>query len=621
MPSGVITLQQGLNGYLGGEDTYIFQERPDELGHYTQASLFVGYKQKYAGLLRFDLSPLLANTRITRATLQLYGVGWSGANISASAYAISRTATLSETTWNQARTAKFWAMAGCNDPSSDRRANPEATIITTGLSRWYSLDLTSLAQGWQNGDVANNGILLRGDSLVADYFLFASAEYGTSELRPRLVIEYEGVAAPTPTAVPTLAATKTPTLVPTPTRTATPTLPPSLPITVTLQQGLNGYTGTEDTYLYRDAPDVSYHAYPVLRVGQKQQYAMLLRFDLSLIPSNAVVTWATLQIYGVSWSTTGVGMGAYTVLRSTDLSQATWSRAQIDNPWAVAGCDSTITDRRARYESGAMTTGAEQWSVFTVTSAVQEWVGGRLANNGFLLRAILTKYTDYVNFASSEFSDEARRPRLVITYHLPGGSSPPSLVIGHITDVHVGGTVVEPLVGSALRTLSNQAQVLVDTGDCTQDGTVDQTIAYWELVSANATVPWHAVQGNHDSAQTFTAYINPLEWFWDVGGYRLIGINSWALDYTALDQALTMERRCVVFGHLPLGFYSAADQAALRQRFQAYDVLLYVAGHAHLDSLAVDPQSGTLLLVGRNGNQGGYRLITLRGAEVSVTLY
>jgi hypothetical protein len=547
-------------------------------------------------------------------------VGWSGADFTLGAYAISRTVTLNQSTWNQAQSGNPWGLPGCNDTATDRRLNPESTLTTSGPARWYSLDLTSLAQTWYNGNVPNNGVLLRAISSIEQQFSFASNEHTTYTWHPSLVIAYEGSGGSIPTITPTPTTTPSRTL--TPTRTATSSVPPPPTITVTLQQGLNGYSGAEDTSIYKYDPDVSYYGDATIRVGQKQQWATLLRFNLSSIPSNAVITRATLEIYAVGWGGTDVGMNAYAVFRSTTLSQATWNRAQSSNPWAVAGCDSTTTDRRADAESGAMTSGFGKWSIFPVASAVQGWVSGSLANNGFLLRAPWLKYADNVSFASSEYSDVTIRPRLVVTYYVPNGSSPaPSLVIGHITDIHVGGTAVGELVGAALRTMSGQAQVMVDTGDCTQDGTMDQSIAYWELISTNATIPWRAVAGNHDSPDTFTTYIGPLEWSWDVGGYRLIGIFGDAINYTALDQALTTDKTCIIFGHYPLSYYSAADQAALRQRFSTYHIPLYVAGHLHVESLATDPQTGTLLLVGEYGSQGHYRLITLKGSEVSITLF
>jgi hypothetical protein len=132
-------------------------------------------------------------------------------------------------------------------------------------------------------------------------------------------------------------------------------------------------------------------------------------------------------------------------------------------------------------------------------------------------------------------------------------------------------------------------------------------------------MPWRAVPGNHDSPDTFSSHISPLEWSWDIRGYRLIGINSEAVNYQALNAALTTEKPCIVFGHYPLYEYPPADQEALRQRFKAYGVLLYVCGHDHMDSLSTDPFSGTQLLIGYWCCRGRYRLITLRGTNVEVT--
>lgn len=622
MPSGVITLQHGVNGYFGSQDTYIDANSPDNTGYYSQASLIVGWKQKYAALLRFDLSPVPAGATITRATLQFYAIGWSGADIALGAYAISRTVTLNQSTWNQAQSGNPWGAPGCSNTASDRRLNPESTVTLTSPARWYSFDLTSLAQTWHNGTVPNNGVLLRASLSAEAQFSLGSNEHSTYSWHPTLIIAYEGSGGTTPSPTLTPTGISIATLTPTRTATSTSSAPPSPAITVTLQQGVSGYYGASDTYIDKYAPDANYHTSSLLRVGQKQQYATLIRFDVSSIPSNAVVSRATLQIYGLSWGVTDVGMGAYMVLRNTNSSQATWNQALAGNPWAVAGCESTTSDRRADYESGATTDGGGQWSTFSVTSAVQEWVSGSQANNGLLLRAVLLRYADGFSFASSEHGDVASRPRLVVTYYIPGGSlPPPSLVIGHITDVHVGGTAVGELVGNSLDIMSGQAQVMVDTGDCAQDGTVDQTIAYWELVTAHTTIPWRAVPGNHDMADTFSTYIGPVEWSWDVGGYRLVGINAMAINYTALDQALTTDKICIIFGHYPMSWYSEEDQAALRQRFRAYQIPLYVSGHLHVHSLERDAESGTLLLVGEYGSQGHYRLIALSGSEVSITLY
>ena len=139
-------------------------------------------------------------------------------------------------------------------------------------------------------------------------------------------------------------------------------------------------------------------------------------------------------------------------------------------------------------------------------------------------------------------------------------------------------------------------------------------------MASNASIPWRATPGNHDTPHVFELYVGPLEWTWDVGGYRLIGINTEAINYDALDRALTYERPCIIFGHFPLAWCTPDDQRKLRQRFETYRVPIYVAGHTHEDSLMTDP-SGTLLLTGQRCGLGHYRLITMQGFAVQSITY
>jgi predicted phosphodiesterase len=193
----------------------------------------------------------------------------------------------------------------------------------------------------------------------------------------------------------------------------------------------------------------------------------------------------------------------------------------------------------------------------------------------------------------------------------------PTLIIGHITDAHIGAEwVYSQRLAATLSTINQQAQVMVDTGDCTENGTADETIEYVNLVTSNLSIPWRVAPGNHDTPEVFETYIGPLEWSWDIAGYRLIGINTESINYTALDQALTSEKPCVLLGHFPLSWCTPTDQIQLRQRFKTYDVPIYIAGHTHVDSFETDPESGTVLLTGQRAGLGHYRLITLRGLEV-----
>ncbi len=472
-------------------------------------------------------------------------------------------------------------------------------------------------------------------------------------------------ASPSPTSSPTQVATSTPT----PTAASTQT-------TITLQQGNNGYRGCDDTYIYQWAPDASYCWQEQLKVGYKQQNAALLHFDLSPIPPGAAITQATLQLYVSGWSGSDLTFGAYALLRNFDACQATWNHALSTNPWGLPGCNDTATDRRPSPESSVTTSGIGLWYDFDLTAITQDWVSGNLPNYGILLRSASPLATPSIYIASAQTATTSLRPKLVITYqtaanptpshtpsptatavpsytHTPTATAalptasptptdtpapttptatatatltspsptpttwPATLTIGHITDAHIGGNwVYSQRLPVTVGEASLRAQVLIDTGDCTEHGTESETLDYMDLITSNATVPWRAVMGNHDEPPVFVQYVGPLEWSWDVGGYRLIGINTEAIDYTALDQALTMDRPCIVFGHFPLSWCDPSDQAKLRQRFATYDVPIYVAGHTHEDSIETDPESGTLLLTGQRAGLGHYRLVTLEGFEV-----
>ena len=429
-----VTLQQDANGYSGCKDTYIYQYTPDSK-YYLRDQLKVGYKQRNATLVSFDLSSIPADASVTQAALGIYATGWSGSDITIGAYRILRNSDLAQATWNQAQTDNYWRQPGCNDTSFDRRLDPESSLTTSSIGKWYDFDLTSLVQEWVNGTQVNNGVLLRA-TYSPPSFYFASAQ-SASNLRPKLVISYTSggepfsitaddatatsspipiqtrTASPTPTRSPTgISVTSTPE--PTHTPTASPTTRPvGSETTVTLQQDANGYSGCKDTYIYQYTPDSKYYLRDQLKVGYKQRNATLVSFDLSSIPADASVTQAALGIYATGWSGSDITIGAYRILRNSDLAQATWNQAQTDNYWRQPGCNDTSFDRRLDPESSLTTSSIGKWYDFDLTSLVQEWVNGTQANNGILLRATYSPPSFY--FASAQSAAD-RRPRLVVSY-------------------------------------------------------------------------------------------------------------------------------------------------------------------------------------------------------------
>ena len=649
-PETVLTLQQGVGGYQGCADTMLYEYDPDNADDFWgQPQLRIGDKQRYAGLIRFTMPALPLDAVVTQATLELYAEGWNGANIALGAYNVLRYTVVNDATWNQARSGDRWALPGCNDTLTDRRAIAESVINTQGVSTWYGFDLTSVVEGWLNGSLPNNGILLRGASSVSrSAFNFASSESGWPGFRPRLVIAYRRADGPIPRVSATLTPTR-PATGGTPTQTLpagpSPTTPQGDLITVEYQQGRSGYRGCQDTSLYQYDPDSEefWHA-GQFRVGERQRYVSLIRFDLAGFPTNAVVAQATLRLYAEGWGGSNIAFGAHRVVRTTVVNEATWNRSRVGELWGAPGCNAPDSDYRTTPESTVATSGIGQWYELDLTALVQGWVHQSTPNNGVLLRTLSTISRTSVSFASSESQDPTVRPLLIIRYRL-GNTPIPSptatqtgipsitptrtmtpipagdtLVIAHITDAHIGKQwLYSDRLPGVIQALNGQAQIMVDTGDCTEHGTLQETLQYLNLVKGNITIPWRAVAGNHDEPAIFAENINPLEWTLDVGGYRLIGINMYRFDYDTLYQSLTMDKPCVVFGHLPLDNLPIPVQAQIRQLFTEFRVPLYVAGHIHEDSLTVDAQSGTTLLVGDIVGQGDYRLITMSGYGVSVS--
>ncbi len=400
-----IVLQQGLNGYSGAGDTEIHEYAPNA-NYCTAGQLRIGYKRQHEALFGFDLAGIPAGASVTRALLHVYVMGWSGSDVSMSAYALKRNADWCRATWNQSSSGEAWGLPGAGDASSDRRASPESSVTTSGIKKWYALDLTGLVQEWASGSLANRGVLLRGTSALGLVYL-ASSENPDLGLRPKLLVTYssENGVVPTPTKMGSPAPAMSPT--PSPTWAAGPA-------TITLQQGNSGYEGAEDTFLYEWSPGVRFCRSASLQVGYKQQNVALLAFDLGSIPASATVMRATLQLWATGWGGQNMTLGAYRVLRVNECCQATWTQAGDGVPWGWPGCNDPGNDRRAQAESSVTTTGISKWYSFDLTELVHGWVSGGVENHGVLLRDTYSMSQFY--FASAQSGMVERRPRLVITY-------------------------------------------------------------------------------------------------------------------------------------------------------------------------------------------------------------
>ena len=195
--------------------------------------------------------------------------------------------------------------------------------------------------------------------------------------------------------------------------------------TVVLQEGLNGYAGTSDTYIDTYSKTSNFGNTATM-IGAENQEA-LVRFDLSSIPSDATVSSATLEFY---ISSNNGNSGGNTIVinhilnRNWVESQATWNVYATGSNWATPGLGSG-TDHAASTDATASVGYApvNVWAAFSITSLVQNWVNGVIPNNGVLLHS---GNGPRVVANSSESTQTSLRPKLTITYTGNTTTPPPT---------------------------------------------------------------------------------------------------------------------------------------------------------------------------------------------------
>ncbi len=201
---------------------------------------------------------------------------------------------------------------------------------------------------------------------------------------------------------------------------------------VTLQNGLDGYTGTEDTMLL-SADGRNFGGMSYMEIKEYSGSGRgLVRFDLSdLDITNLDISSATFSMYcyqkggGGTTSTTLFEVSSAngdwvegTGTPGTVTGASTWSyKHYTTGNWAgSAGCSTAGTD----YVSTGLATASGAsgtWVTWTLSAAglelLEDWADGAKTNTGFYLRHTTG---NRLNYRSSEYSTVSYRPKLDITY-------------------------------------------------------------------------------------------------------------------------------------------------------------------------------------------------------------
>jgi len=177
--------------------------------------------------------------------------------------------------------------------------------------------------------------------------------------------------------------------------------------TVVLQEELNGYAGTLDTYIYDVDPTVARGAETTIVQDKNtsDERRSLLQFDLSAIPPTATISSAELQFYV---DAEGQGFTMHLMLKPWDELITYSSNGGHFN----ADDDDAQSSANVTWPGNDGFTGSITLSVPAAT--IQNWVNDSMDNNGWLM--IATHADDGQQLRSSEHGTQSDRPKLTIEY-------------------------------------------------------------------------------------------------------------------------------------------------------------------------------------------------------------
>jgi len=177
-----------------------------------------------------------------------------------------------------------------------------------------------------------------------------------------------------------------------------------------------------------------------LSSGADEYARTLLRFDLSSIPATASLTGATLGIYSPTSARNTTGLELWRVNNKAWNNSVSWNRFSTGNLWGTPGGDIGLGQRQNMVVSTSVRGSQAGWWTFSqpqLTSIVEEWHSGRVANQGLLLKLQDERTRQCCIERAVELSSSAtaNKPYLSVEYisPAPSGSKVTSPTDGTIT--------------------------------------------------------------------------------------------------------------------------------------------------------------------------------------------
>jgi hypothetical protein len=209
--------------------------------------------------------------------------------------------------------------------------------------------------------------------------------------------------------------------------------------TVTLMQGLNGYTGTTDAWITAGQPSNNKGADPALSTRGEGTDSAVIRFAIFAaeggpVPDGAMITSATLSFY--KFNGPDAVFKASRLLKNWSEGQVTWNVAATGTSWTSAGANGSGSDYLASADGqGSVGDAAANgctaapypaacWLNIDVTAGVQAF-GAGTPNYGWKIAQVSSSIPGNYKIVNSSENNSfpSLRPKLSITYTVATGSS------------------------------------------------------------------------------------------------------------------------------------------------------------------------------------------------------
>ncbi len=182
-----IQLQTLRPGASEGGDTYLWEfYKNNNFGTDDETWVATGNNNEAHAVFHFGMTAIPAGARIVEATLSLHHRNGNDPDVPISVHRITIPWLEDEATWNERENGTVWGTSGGDfDPTP-----VSTTLVGPASNVRYEWDVTSLVQGWIDGEYPDYGLLLKTDAPGIFGERFETSDHADPTRRPSLTVRY-----------------------------------------------------------------------------------------------------------------------------------------------------------------------------------------------------------------------------------------------------------------------------------------------------------------------------------------------------------------------------------------------------------------------------------------------